>query len=94
MDFIELFDAVVRECKPMLDDYTKPASMGDELGNLGLDSLDYALIFMTLGDMHGIPEEIADSPPKLTTLQDAKDFIDEHKSRSFESVEEAMGAVK
>ena len=94
MDFLELFDAVVRECKPTLDDYIKPTSMDEGLADLGLDSLDYALIFMTLGDMHGIPEEIADSPPKLETLQDAKDFIDEHKLRTFESVEEAMGSVK
>lgn len=94
MDFIELFDAVVRECKPTLDDYLPPDSMDAVLTDLGLDSLDYALIFMTLGDMHGIPEEVADSPPKLETLQDAKDFIDEHKVKTFESVDEAMRAVK
>ena len=94
MDFIDLFDAVVRECKPTLDDYVKPDSMDAVLADLGLDSLDYALIFMTLGDMYGIPEEIADSPPELTTLQDAKDFIDEHKVKTFESVDEAMRAVK
>lgn len=94
MDFIELFDAVVRQCKPMLDGYEKPDSMDAELGNLGLDSLDYALILMTLGDMYGIPEDVADSPPKLETLQDAKDFIDEHKVKTFESVDEAMRAVK
>jgi len=94
MDFIELFDAVVHECKPMLDDYAKPENLDTELSDLGLDSLDYVLVFMTLGDMHGIPEEIADSPPELTTLQDAKDFIDEHKTKTFDSVEEAMGAVK
>ena len=94
MDFLELFDAVVHDCKPMLDDYVKPENMDVELANLGLDSLDYVLVFMTLGDMHGIPEEVADSPPELNTLQDAKDFIDEHKVKTFDSVEEAMGAVK
>jgi acyl carrier protein len=94
MDFIELFDAVVRDCKPTLDDYIKPKSMDDKLEDLGLDSLDFALIFMTLGDMHGIPDEIADSPPKLNTMQGAKDFIDEHKVKTFDSVEAAMGAVK
>lgn len=94
MDFIELFDAVVRDCKPMLDDYVKPENMDVELANLGLDSLDYVLVFMTLGDMHGIPEEIADSPPELNTLQDAKDFIDEHRVRTFDSEEEAMRSIK
>ena len=94
MDFIELFDAVVRECKPTLDDYTKPKNMDAELANLGLDSLDFALIFMTMGDMHDIPEEIADSPPELLTLQDAEDFIYEHKVKTFDSVEEAMRSVK
>ena len=94
MDFLELFDAVVLECKPMADAYVKPESMAAELANLGLDSLDYVLIFMTLGDMYGIPEEIADHPPELPTLQDAKDFIDEHKVKSFDSVKEAMEAVR
>lgn len=93
MDFIELFDAVVRECKPILDGYTKPESMDAKLANLGLDSLDFALIFMTLGDMHGIPEEIVDSPPNLETLQDAKDFIYKHKIKTFGSVKEAMETV-
>ncbi len=94
MNFIELFDAVVHECKPTLGDYKKPESMDVELSDLGLDSLDFALIFMTLGDMHGIPEEIGDNPPDLTTLQSAKDFIDEHKIKTFDSMEEVMEAIK
>jgi len=94
MNFLELFDAVVRESKLVLDGYNQPTSMDDNLADLGLDSLDFAMLFMLLGDMHGIPEDIADSPPKLTTLQDAKDFIDEHKVRDFDTVAAAMEAVK
>jgi len=94
MDFLELFDAVVRESKPVLDGYVKPETMETELASLGLDSLDYALIFMTLGDMHGIPEEVVDNPPEVITIQDAKDFIDKHKARDFDSVKEAMEAVR
>lgn len=93
MNFIDLFDAVVRESKPVLDGYVKPETMDTELASMGLDSLDFVMIFMMLGDMHGIPEEVADNPPELITLQDAKDFIDSHKNREFASVEEAMGAV-
>jgi acyl carrier protein len=94
MNFLELFDAVVRESKLVLDGYNPPTSMDDKLADLGLDSLDFVMVFMLLGDMHGIPEDIADNPPELTTLQGAKDFIDEHKVREFDTVESAMEAVK
>lgn len=94
MDFLELFDAVVRDSKLVLDGYTKPASMDDKLADLGLDSLDFVMVFMLLGDMHGIPEDIADNPPELTTIQEAKDFIDQHKVRDFDTVAAAMEAVK
>lgn len=93
MDFVELFDAVVRETKPILDNYVKPESLDAELASLGLDSLDYALIFALLGDIFGIPETVADNPPELITLQDAKDFIDEHKQRDFDSVNAAIEAL-
>lgn len=94
MDFLELFDAVVRDSKLVLDGYTKPTSMDDKLADLGLDSLDFVMVFMLLGDIHGIPEKVADNPPELITLQDAKDFIDQHKTREFATVAEAMWAVK
>jgi acyl carrier protein len=94
MDFLELFDAVVRDSKLVLDGYTKPTSMDDKLADLGLDSLDFVMVFMLLGDMHGIPEDIADNPPELVTLQEAKDFIDQHKVRDFDTVAAAMEAVK
>jgi acyl carrier protein len=94
MDFLELFDAVVRESKLVLDGYVQPTSMGDNLADLGLDSLDFVMVFMLLGDMHGIPEDIADNPPELTTIQEAKDFIDQHKVRDFDTVTAAMEAVK
>jgi len=93
MYFIELFDAVVRKSKPVLDGYVKPETMDTELASLGLDSLDFVMIFMLLGDMHGIPEEVADNPPELITLQNAKDFIDEHKTRDFDTVEAAMAVL-
>ena len=94
MDFLELFDAVVRDSKLVLDGYTQPTSMDDKLHDLGLDSLDFVMVFMLLGDIHGIPEKIADNPPELTTMQDAKDFIDQHKTREFATVAEAMWAAR
>jgi len=74
MNFIELFDAVVHECKPTLGDYKKPESMDVELSDLGLDSLDFALIFMTLGDMHGIPEEIGRQSTRPHNLAERERF--------------------
>ena len=94
MNFIELFDAVVRKNKLVLDKYAPPTSMDDALANLGLDSLDYIMVFMEMGDIFGIPEELADNPPEIITVQDMKTFIDEHKTKDFESATAAMESVK
>ena len=94
MDFLELFDAIVRKTKLVLDNYAPATTMDARLADLGLDSLDYMMIFMELGDMHGIPGDIADNPPDIITVQDVKNFIDKHKVRDFESVAEAMGSVR
>lgn len=94
MNFLELFDAIVRKTKVVLDKYVPPESMDTELASVGLDSLDYVMIFMELGEIFGIPEEIADNPPELITVQDIKNFIDEQKSRDFDSVEAALEVVQ
>jgi len=94
MDFLELFDAVVRKTKLVLDKYAAPTTMDDRLADLGLDSLDYVMIFMEMGDIFGVPEAIADSPPELISIRDMKTFIDEHKTRDFDSAAAAMESVK
>jgi hypothetical protein len=59
MDFIELFDACVREVKPRIDKYTKPASLDSALSEeaIGLDSLDVTLTLVLLSDIYGIPKQ-------------------------------------
>lgn len=93
LEFLELFDAIVRKTKVVLDDYVAPTDIHDELAGLGLDSLDYVMVFMEFGEIYGIPEEVADHPPKLTTVQDIQDFISETKTADVDSVEEAMGVI-
>ena len=53
MDFIELFDACVRETKLHLDDYTKPTTLDISLKeeDIGLDSLDVTLTLVLISDI-------------------------------------------
>ena len=90
LEFLELFDVIVHRTKVVLDDYVEPKHIDTELAAIGLDSLDYVMIFMELGEVYQIPEEIADHPPKLTTMQDIYDFIVETKTVDVGSVDEAI----
>lgn len=94
MDFIELFDACVRDHKPRLDKYTKPTSLDVTLAeeDIGLDSLDVTLTFVLLFEIYGIPETEDFNVP-TESLRHVRDYMWENKSRDFDTVEAAMGIV-
>jgi hypothetical protein len=94
MDFIELFDACVRENKPRLDKYTKPTSLDVTLKeeDIGLDSLDVTLTLVMLSDIYGLPETDDFNIP-VTSLRAVRDYMLENKKQDFDSVEAAMESV-
>jgi acyl carrier protein len=95
MDFIKLFDACVREVKPRIDKYTKPASLDSALSEeaIGLDSLDVTLTLVLLSDIYGIPETEDFNIP-TANLRAVRDYMHENKKKDFESVEAAIASVK
>jgi hypothetical protein len=94
MDFIELFDACVRENKPRLDKYTKPPSLDVTLKeeDIGLDSLDVTLTLVMLSDIYGLPETDDFNIP-VTSLRAVRDYMLKNKKQDFDSVEAAMESV-
>jgi acyl carrier protein len=94
MDFIELFDACVRETKLHLDDYTKPTTLDISLKeeDIGLDSLDVTLTLVLISDIYGIPETEDFNIP-VGSLREVRDYMLENKNKDFDSVEAAMESV-
>lgn len=94
MDFLELFDACVRDTKPRLDKYTTPTSLDVTLKeeDIGLDSLDVTLTLVLMSDIYGIPETEDFSIP-VTSLRAVRDYMLANKNKDFDSVEAAMESI-
>ena len=94
MDFIELFDACVLETNPRPEKYTKPTSLETKLSeeDIGLDSLDVALIMVLLMDIYGIPESEDFNVP-MESLSAMHEYMQANKTKDFDSVEAAMETV-
>lgn len=94
MDFIELFDACVRDVKPRLEKYTTPTSLDVTLkeDDIGLDSLDVTLTLVLISDIYGVPES-QDFEIPTTNLGAVYEYMLENKTRDFDTVEAAMESV-
>jgi hypothetical protein len=94
MDFLELFNACVKEAKPRLEGYITPTSLDVTLkeNDIGLDSLDIALTLALISDIYGIPETDYFNIP-VTSLKTVHDYMMENKQRDFDTVEAAMESV-
>ena len=99
-DFIELFNAVGASQKVITDDFIPVESFDTVLseGTTGLDSLDFTLTFMILGEAYGIPEELnSDDDWPVTNLGDLRDFIMENKTQNpedkYENIKDLMRAL-
>lgn len=93
MDFIKLFNEVVKLAKPVTAENSFAKSMVDEFKDLELDSLDYVMLYMYFGDIYGISEEqMRDCNPHA--LADFKEFLESKCSKKPESVDQAIREVK
>ena len=92
--FLELWDACVREAKPRLDAYVQPDNLDVNVteGEMGLDSLDKVLTITLLVDIYGTPPEEEHKVPDVS-LRGLYAWFQENKTRDFNSVEEAMEEV-
>jgi len=92
--FLQLWDACVREAKPRLDGYKQPDNLDVQVTEeeMGLDSLDKVLTLTLLADIYSIPAEEEHNVPNVS-LRDLYAWFQENKTRDFETVEEAMEEV-
>jgi hypothetical protein len=92
--FLELWNACVKEAKPRLDGYKKPESLDVKVTEetMGLDSLDKTLTLTLCADAYQIDAEEEHNIPNVT-LKEVYDWFQEKKTRDFETVEEALEAT-
>lgn len=93
MDFIQLFNEVVKLAKPATAESSFAKSMDDEFKDLELDSLDYIMLYMYFGDIYGVgEEEIRELKP--STISEFKNFLDANATKHPQTAEEALEGIK
>jgi len=93
MDFIELFNGVVKLAKPAFPDQSYAKSTSDELADLNLDSLDTIMLAMYLGELYGIEEDVM-REMQAVTVTDLQAFLDAHKTHTPTDVKAELARVK
>ena len=93
MNFLDIFNIVVRAVKPMHMEMTFATAMDQVLDDIGIDSLDGLMMMVYIGDIYGIDDEVSkDFHPR--TVQQVYDFIQIHKTKEPQSLDELEEAVK
>jgi acyl carrier protein len=93
MDFLKLFNGIVAKAKPVSAAESQATSMDDLLADLDIDSLDYMMISMYVGELYGIDEDIMKTMD-VRTVQDILDFIVKHKTTEPESAEAGLEKIQ
>jgi|DEB0MinimDraft_3_1074331.scaffolds.fasta_scaffold54748_2 hypothetical protein len=93
MDQLALFNAVAKKAKPMHRKHLDIQDLNIPFTEADIDSLDVILICMYFCEIYGIDEQTAqtmlpDRPQKIF------EFLDEHKTRDPQTLEEAMGYIQ
>lgn len=93
MDFIKLFNEVIKLAKPVTAEDSFAKELSDKFHDLELDSLDYIMLYMYFGDIYGISEEKM-REFSADTIGEFKDFLEANATKKPETAEEAIAGVK
>jgi len=93
IDFIKLFNEIVRLAKPSIGKASFASSMEDKFEELDLDSLDHIMMMMYFGSIYEIEEEVLQQS-KYETVGELQEFLEKNKTRDIESFEQAMEYAK
>ena len=93
MDFIKLFNEIVKLAKPSVGKASFVSSMEDKFEELDLDSLDHLMMMMYFGSIYEIEEEALQNS-RYETVKELKEFLEINKTRDVESIEQAMEYAK
>ena len=93
MNFLDLLNMVAREARPSFRDLSPIDRMDMAFTETEIDSLDGLMIVMYMSIIYDIHDDLVkDFHPE--TPQQLFDFLQEHKKRDPESIEEAKEMIK
>jgi acyl carrier protein len=94
-DLLKLFNGVLKIAKPIATDSTFPKSLDDLFAELDIDSLDFLLLGVYMGEIFGVPEEVMkEKRPEIKSVSDFFEFVQKHKTKDVESVDAVLETVK
>ena len=93
MDKVALFNGLVKAVKPAFAEAETITSLDTDLVDTGLDSLDALMFSLYMGDIYGVPEEIAKNL-QFKTVREMFDLFEQHATKHPASVEEALEVCK
>lgn len=93
MDFIVIFNYVVKVARPAHTAASIAQSMDDTFENIGLDSLDGLVLLMYFDELYGIADEVSKEwSPK--SVQELHDLVMANKTKEPASMKELVEVCK
>jgi len=93
VNYLELFNEVIKVACPINTAKAKATSMDQELKDTGLDSLDMLMVSIYLAEIFGVAETVA-KEVKPTTVGDLIAYMKFHRTKDVESVEDAIKSIQ
>lgn len=90
MDFLDVFNAVVRVAVSRRGDAPDATSYNDEPIDVGLDSLDMVMVVAVLTDAYKIPEDTRFDDLSRVTIGTLRDYVNTHKQQDPESIAQVL----
>jgi acyl carrier protein len=93
MDYLKLFNEIIKIATPLNSNKAEAKSLDQPLADTGLDSLDLLMVGIYLSEIFGVSEDIA-KQMKPETVGDMIAYMQEHKTKEPVSVEEAIKSIQ
>ena len=87
MEFLDVFNTVVRAVVPRRGDAPDAISYEQEPVDLGIDSLDMVMVIAVLTDIYGIPDDVQFDDVSKFTVGTVWDYVQQHKTKEPESLD-------
>jgi acyl carrier protein len=93
VDHLKLFNEIIKIVTPINTNRAEATSLDQPLAETGLDSLDLLMIGIYLAEIYGVEEEVAKTM-QPETVGDMINFMENHKTKTPTSVEEAIKGIQ
>ena len=103
-DKIELMNHIIVLARPVSSEELKITTLDVEMKDTGLDSLDFLMVGIYLGDVYGLSEEdlknmqpkqpAEGEEPSSFTLRDIFKYVEDHATKKPTNVKEAIASIE